>query len=414
MSLIWTILLSCTSPTERDWNKEFQLDEKKLLNEIKMIEDPMQRENIALSLMNSNPESAPVLCTFVQSKIGEQTCSRFKSRPHLWTIQESSSVFWSGGRLDERLVLPRDFQVKLAPAPELDFSICDGNQVCLRTKAEETLYTEDASKTNWSKAAHYCFQIDEPRGQYDCLFHLSESLPVHLNNYLPGISLCALAKPYSGECHNHLLLRFSSSFWTKLEWHEELIKQFNQLYTDPAYVDELTNAYWSIVAFRVVGMMMPLQTAEFLSWPEEFQPHLRSAVALRVWDDSDPIFVAKRAFNREPQRVSKARGPGAPRFQARPLWRTQNEGLKWIRFCDLRGGFRPSHEDPEIDLIWAILTASAMTEPLTIEFWDNIDQSRWEIRWAMAHLLKELGLREHALYKQFLKDEDRRVRMALQ
>lgn len=411
---MFLIFLSCTNVMERDWNKEFQADTQKGLAEIEKIQEPLEQEQIALSLLNSNPEKAEELCQFVQSSIGKSTCGRYKTRPHLWTIQEDEYAFWNGGRLGERLVFPRNFQVKLKPVQESNPEECRGNQVCLRTKAEEALYTEDASNTNWEKAAHYCLAIPEKRGQYDCLFHLSEQLPVHIDNYVPAVSLCVMAKPYAGECHNHLLLRFSSSFWTKLEWHEELIKQFEQAYTNPTYIQELTDAYWSIVAFRVVGMMMPLQTAEFLSWPAEFQPHLHSAVALRVWDERDPIFTAKRALNREPQRVSKARGPGAPRFRARPLWKTQNDSLKWARFCDLRGGVRPTHSDPEIDLIWAILTASAMTEPLKIGFWEQVDQSRWEVRWAMAHLLKELNLRDHKLYRKFSKDEDRRVRMALQ
>lgn len=415
MFIIWGILLFyCTGALERDWNKEFQRDAQKSLTELKSLENPMEKEHIALSLLNSNPKEAVELCALVQTTIGKQTCSRFKTRPHLWTIEEKDASFWNGGKLGERLIFPRSFQVKPKTDLKVDTSACQGNQVCLRTKAEEILYTEEAAKTNWEEAAQYCLAIEENRGQHDCLFHLSESVPVHIENYIPAVSLCVMSKPYAGECHNHLLLRFSSSFWTKIEWHEALIAKFNELYFEPAYIEELTNAYWSIVAFRVVGMMMPLQTAEFLSWPEEFQPHLRSALALRVWDDADPILMAKRALNREPQRVSKARGPGAPRFRARPLWKTQNDNLRWIRFCDLRGGFRPVHSDPDIDLIWAILTASAMTEPLNIEFWNNIDQTKWEVRWAMAHLLKELNLRDHTLYQKFSKDEDQRVRMVIQ
>ena len=407
IALFLSLLATSCTETKRDWQAEFQADAKKTLLEIKTLSEPLEREHIALSLLNSYPESASELCGIVQSKVGKQTCNRFKMRPHLWTIEEEDYAFWNGGKLSERLVFPRGFQVRLKDVQLEVSKDCEANQLCLRTKAEEFLYKD------WETSAQYCLAIAEKRGQYDCLFHLSEQLPVHIDNYLPAVSLCALAKPYAGECHNHLLLRFSSSFWTKLEWHQMLIEKFGEVYEEANYVLELKDAYWSIVGFRVIGMMMPLQVTEFLDWPAEFQPYLRSAIALRIWDDEDPVLLAKRTLNREPQRVSKARGPGAPRFRARGLWRTQNANLRWIRFCALRGGVRPVHSDPEIDLVWAILTASAMADPVRLDSWNNIDLSRWEVRWAMAHLLKELNQKKHPLYQILAKDEDRRVRMEI-
>ena len=69
------------------------------------------------------------------------------------------------------------------------------------------------------------------------------------------------------------------------------------------------------------------------------------------------------------------------------------------------------HEDPEIDLIWAILTASAMAEPPALDFWSTIDTHRWEVRWAMAHLLKEVAP-THDVLRTLKKDPDHRVKRA--
>ena len=118
-----------------------------------------------------------------------------------------------------------------------------------------------------------------------------------------------------------------------------------------------------------------------------------------------------RALRGESLRLSKARGPGAPRYSPRPLWKTRTDNLNWIRFCDIRGGWRPVHDTPEIDITWALLTASAMANPPRLDFWENLDQSNWEVRWAMAHLLKEVAV-DHPLLSKLKKDEDHRVKRA--
>ena len=52
----------------------------------------------------------------------------------------------------------------------------------------------------------------------------------------------------------------------------------------------------------------------------------------------------------------------APRFTPKEKWSTRDTAMNWIRFCDLRGGHRPTHSDPQIDLAWALLTAFAMSD----------------------------------------------------
>ena len=115
-------------------------------------------------------------------------------------------------------------------------------------------------------------------------------------------------------------------------------------------------------------------------------------------------------------RVAKARGPNAPRFTPTEKWSTRDNTMQWIRFCDLRGGHRPTHSNPEIDLAWALLTAFSMADELKEENWfeiyNGIGQEHWEVRWAMARLLSDDN-KDIALYKQLKMDSDTRVLQAL-
>ena len=404
-------LFACT-PSEIDWKalyrkpQEFEIQ----INQ----QEPMLQESIWLSMLSAYPEDVQAICQHIQSDMGKQTCNRYKNRPHLQTIPSQEIAYWNGGRLDERLLFPRDFALQAfsfeMPLENPCTSPSLNNQLCLQNAGEKALYSD------WKMGAWYCSQMQEPLAQSDCFFHLSEQLPVHLDNFEGSARLCALSKGFSGECHNHLLIRYASKFWTKLEWHLGLIEQFESLWGQE-YAVEITDAYWSIVAFRVVGMMMPLEVKEFLEWPKEFQPYLYSAIALRVWDQSYPIQAFQRALKKEPLRVGKARGPGAPRFSPRHVWGQIQSSKKWTRFCDIRGGSRPVHSDPEIDMIWALLTASALSDPLEIAFWDELRETdwyqKWEIRWAMAKLLKEISP-NHLIFKELQRDSDIRVYQATQ
>jgi hypothetical protein len=401
MFTILYFVMACAQHST-DWVQQFEAEPQQTIINIRKIESIIEREMILLTIVGEYPEKAKSICPEIKSKVALSKCKRFSSRPHLWSVDLEEQIFWNGGLLSERLALPRSFEVVISTGY---IDSCSGNAVCNQIKAEETVFVD------WQEGAFNCSKIKQKRARLDCNFHLSESLPVHIDNYEPAVRLCALSENYSAECHNHLLLRFASSFWTRQDWHLQLIEKFSEVWSEPKYVEQITDAYLSIVAFRVIGMMMPLQVAEFKKWKDEFKPYLHSAIALRVWDEEDPILSAKRAIRGESLRVSKARGPNAPRYKPRPLWKTLSSNRKWIRFCDIRGGYRPVHSDPEIDMIWAVLTSSAMAEPPVLHFWGNIEKTNWEVRWAMAHLLKEVSP-ESALLQEFKKDPDHRVRRA--
>ena len=125
-------------------------------------------------------------------------------------------------------------------------------------------------------------------------------------------------------------------------------------------------------------------TARFCDWPDSFQPHLRSIVALRMWEEEDAFQKAQRALKGEMMRAAKARGPNAPRFSAR---RNGLSGMDPVdSVLDLRGGHRPVHNQI-FDLAWAPLTAFSMSDEFMETGWERlyngIDKNigRFDGRW---------------------------------
>lgn len=407
--LIFLLLFSCISE-EIDWNELYQTNRIDFNSRLSTL-DQLSQENIRLSILAQNPNDHLEICKNLQTNISIQTCKRYDQRPHLQTIPPSDLTVWTGGKLGERLVFPRDFSPMSSELTKVELpEKCTTQPLCLDTQAEQLAYVD------WSKSGWVCAQYPSERSKADCFFHMAELIPVHVDNYEKSAKLCAMAGGYAGECHNHLLLRYGSKMWDRLDWHQQLIQRFYSIYSSE-YASEIEDAYWSILAFRVVGMEYPLNITPYLQWPKPFQTQLHSIVALRVWEEENPLQLLNRAMKGEVLRVPKARGPGAPRFNPRAIWTVQQDSMKWQRFCDIRGGYRPIHDNPEIDMVWAFLTSTSMAEPSDFSQWESIllgiGQTHWEIRWAMAVLLQKIEP-THKLMSILKTDSDIRVKqMAL-
>ena len=404
--------LGCVSDNEIDWARLYTEDNAGFQSKIQS-QTPMTRQNIWLSILSTHPEEASSICAKLTNTIAKQTCKRFQNRPHLQTISPLEQNHWSGGALGERTVFPREFVPLRNELSSIESVLqdpeCLKSAICLQTQAEER------SLSDWKDAAVFCRALETDLAQSDCLFHIAESLPVHVDRYETAAKLCAMSGGFSGECHNHVLLKYASKMYDRVDWHEQLIERFTELYPE-GYASVLTDVYWSIVAFRVIGMEYPLDTARFLNWPDTFQPHLKSIVALRMWEEEGAWQKSNRALKGEMMRVAKARGPSAPRFTPKEKWSVRDGSMNWIRFCDVRGGHRPTHSHPDVDLAWALLTAFAMSDEFMEDKWmsiyNGIGQEHWEIRWAMARLLSK-SQKESILYARLKADTDSRVLQAL-
>ena len=407
--LLFISISGCTSESDVVWDELYKKDPLAFKRELES-QPSLVQQNIWLSILATYPEEAAGICPKLTDKTAKQTCIRYLERPHLQTISPTSTVYWTGGALGERTVFPRDYipmTSELIPVT-LNES-CLLNTVCLQVEAERYALED------WKKAGYVCTRMSEPLASADCLFHIAETLPVHVDNYHAASKLCALSGGFGGECHNHVLLQYASKMYDREDWHQQLVMKFTELYPQD-YAKALIDVYWSVVAFRVVGMEYPLDTARFLGWSSDFQPYLRSIVALRMWEEPNALQQSKRALKGELMRVAKARGPNAPRFTPVEKWSVRDGSMTWGRFCDLRGGHRPVHENADIDLAWALLTAFAMSDTFEEARWqevyDSLGQEHWEVRWAMARLLSNIN-KESALYQRLKTDTDSRVLQAL-
>ena len=407
MLYFWVIWIGCSEQTT-DWVSLYKQSNSEFQFQIE-LQDTITKENIWLKVLAEHPKDARVICTKLTQKTAQNTCKRYLERPHLQTIVPEQTANWNGGYLWERLLFPRGFTPLPSDLTAVTMNTeCSNQPLCIETLAE-TLSFDD-----WKKAGWVCSQMDSPRAQSDCTFNIAERLPVHVDNYVSAAKLCSLSMGFSGECHNHVLLKYASKMGDRLDWHLQLIDIFKATYSTE-YTNQLTDAYWSLIAFRTIGIEYPLSIHRFKEWPEDFQQQIRSIIALRVWDEEHPYQMAQRAMNGELLRVQKVRGPGAPRFNPHPIWTDLSVKMKWQRFCDVRGGYRPVHENPTVDLVWALLTSSMYADPPRIDYWteilETIGQEYWEIRWAMAVLLKSKSI-ESELITILKKDSDTRVRQA--
>jgi|GEM_PF-4224234 len=403
------VFVGCTDLEDTDWVTLYDDDTVQFEDRLS-LETPIVQQNIWLTILAERPQFAAKICGKLKDESAKQTCKRYQTRPHLQTISPTEQAHWSGGDLGERTVFPRSFTPLKSELTKVELKPeCVNSTVCLQIEAESR------SLTSWQEAGYVCSQLKEPLAQSDCLFHIAESLPVHVDTYESAAKLCSLSGGFAGECHNHVLLKFATKMYDRLDWHEQLIAKMKRLYS-VEYAQQLETVYWSIVAFRVVGMEYPLDTTRFLQWSDAFKPHLRSIVALRMWEEQNAYQQSQRALKGEMMRVAKARGPNAPRFTPREKWQNKDANMNWIRFCDLRGGHRPTHDNEEIDLAWALLTAFAMGDEFVESRWqevyDTVGVKHWEVRWAMARLLSDIS-KESSLYQQLKKDSDTRVLQAL-
>ncbi len=398
--------VACEESTPTNWGQLYETNTSQFEQRIAQEPSTVQ-ESIWLAVLAEHPASHNEICPNLTSKVAKQTCERYRMRPHLQSIEPTEQAFWTGGALGERTVFPREFAPLKSQLESVEL-----RDDCLNSDACLLLEAEKESLNGWQKAGYICTVLSSPLAVSDCLFHIAESLPVHVDRYESAAKLCALSGGFAGECHNHVLLKYATKMYDRVEWHEQLLTKWKGMYPT-GYVEHLRSVYWSIVAFRVIGMEYPLDTARFLDWSTEFQPHLRSIVALRMWEEPQAFQRSKRALKGEMMRVAKARGPNAPRFTPRELWPNRDRNMKWIRFCDLRGGHRPVHDNQEIDLAWALLTAFSMADEFEQEQWwelyNGIGQEHWEVRWAMAALLKQIDQKDSLLYSKLKADSDTRV-----
>ena len=327
------LLLACSNP-KTSYVERYAEQPDKTLVEITAKTDVAEQESILLEILSKYPQDVDRICTKLQSATAKEHCERYRTRPHLWSISTvETAPSWSGGFFSERVMFPPVPRKKILP---LNPS-CTNVISCAQQEAVLA-----AKGGNVENALGLCAALEEGRSKWDCMFTASEFIPPP--DYSSAVRLCLEAGPYAPECHNHLLLKMATWGWIDFRKHQKNLEQIFSKWSDPLYNQQLEDVYWSMVAARVAGVTQPFAMEDFEEYPTQFAPHLRSAIALRSIFAQDPISLAEKVQTVEHLQLTKAHGPNSPIFQPRSVWKV-NPKYKWIYFCDIRGGVRPTSDE---------------------------------------------------------------------
>ncbi len=374
------LLIACTSSSS-SYAEKYAVHPDKTLSEIVENEAKESQEPILLDILSKHPKDASRICARLHSDTAKAYCARYQTRPHLWTIAtEDTAPLWTGGVFLERVIFPAVEKKKIEPIA----SSCGDNVSCVQRDAGVA-----AAGGQADRALGLCASLEPGRARWDCMFTASEQLVPPA--YRSAVQLCLEAGPYAPECHNHLLLKMATWGWIDPSKHQTNMEQIGSFWSNSQYNLQLMDLYWSMVAARVAGVTQPFAMEDFESYPPAFSPHLRSAIALRAIFAADPVAQASQAQQVDHMQLTKAHGPNSPRFRPRPIWSVDSKH-RWIYFCDIRGGLRPTSDDPVQDMKLALMTAAAMHVPprreLIVSF---LADENALVRWAAQALQDSLN-----------------------
>lgn len=384
---MWSFLLFACSqaPPPRDWVAEFDRDPQAVIAAVASLSDPVQQEAVVITLCEAYPGYTAELCPALAPGAARERCERFNERPHLWSITTPADP--GKGRLG----LPETLMQRWADQAANSGTCGGGDHGCLEENAARF-----AARGELEAVASVCKAFGDTRLVNDCFFSASEQVPMGDRLYAQAMLLCAGSGMYAHECHGHVLLRLAAEGRAGVEAEallaeEQRIRQFWDAH-DAAFGTDAVDLYWSTIMARQLGTLQPFPQPVLTTLPDRLMPHLRSAVALRVIEEARPIAVAQSVFAGAPPSLRRAQLP--PMMPEIRLWQTATphpEIQSWIFFNDVRGGRRPVHSDPDIDLHLAVMTAVAMKNPPRIDVLHALmEDERPVVQWGARSLLEEI------------------------
>lgn len=384
--MILSALIACTPqpPPAVDYRAAFGEDPTAVTEVVRQMSDPIEQEIVVIALCEAYPGYTAELCAALPAGAARTRCERFNARPHLWSITDTAPA--SG-----RLGLPSDFtQLWDDTAP--DPGPCrEDDHGCIEARVREL-----ATSGKIDAVAQTCRSFADARLENDCFFAASELVTYGEDLYERAMPLCAGSGRYAHECHGHVLLRMRAddpeapSAERLLEEEASVLQLWSE--HDAGFGAKAVDLYWSTAAARSIGTALPFPSALTESLPERVMPHLRSAVALRVINEADPIARAREAMSGVEVSLPRAFMP--PVMPEARLWLGSQAGdlpLERISFNDVRGGQRPVHPDADVDLHFAVMTAVAMRSPPRRDVLEGLRlDPRPPVRWGASRLLGEL------------------------
>lgn len=318
-------------------------------------ERPEPEQLVALeAALLSDPAAARALCDEVTAPAARDRCSRLERRPHLWEP-----------RPDAQPQLPspyRDTAPLTAPC---------GAHAQPRACWSQLAYGRAAAGA-MADAAGACKAIAEPQWQAECMFQAGEAAVERrlAEGYADGLALCALAGRYQRDCLSHTVSLLAQQApptpdgdWAPMASAAGTITE-TWAPIDPVKGARWRDRLWAESLLHAYDGVMTLNGAPADVLPEDAQPHLRAAVAWRMfalwepaandlqgWTDALSAALASRAPAQQSTRPRRALSSIPPMNPPMP----EEDGvLSWLGVSH-----RHSSPDPVIDGQLCLLEAAA-------------------------------------------------------
>lgn len=423
MILALLLLLSgCDQASPQEWSAcadsacrqrwvsdHWEHDHKAVGEAIAGLPDPVERSALVRQLTLAHPGEAAPLCDLLVGPVEQQGCRDRNQRPHLKDIKVDKSSEAAPAQDEESTGLPLTGAL---PSPWTtllpDTVSCSAEQrVC---QADEARARAAAGRLEAAAAA--CLAIPDPQWQAECFFQAAEAA-----GHNPGraggeaVSLCLGSSSYTARCLSHLVRQLGTTAppassldrgrWSALS---EAITAGTAILA-PANA-ELARAFegqaWAYaLRFAYVDEGQP-DGAPLDALPEAAAPHVRAAVAWRMWslngqDGWDLATWKQKLAQALADRSAHPQpgGPAPPRTNARQrdLWQKRLPGEEALTAVPFLGPVqRALSTDPATDAEICLLENAARGRPLGAHL---LEQALGEpdplVRWTAARLLSAVA-----------------------
>ena len=392
------------------WSKErWAGDRASVLAGLATLE-PVEQAIVVQALTEAFPGDSREACDVLpEDDPAWRRCDSLNVRPHLWQIdREDPEAGPAGsGKLYRSLAVS---QPVTNPWVGMEGQLAPCEDENLRSTCQSEAGIAFAAQGRSRDAAMACQALDEPQWREECFFQVADAAARAERRSSPEIvELCMGAGDYVSRCLGHLATNLAdrapsalspdAEHWAELVRGIESAARALQTYA-PELPGRFADRTWSSALGRSYAGV-PKITGAPASWvPPEAHPHVRAAIAWRLWELAGEIPRSLEEWVQRLDQVAADRTtsdePGVPADELVPrsgYWDEDLEGeeaIRWVNwFADTR---RAASGDPATDWVICLLEAAARAPehagPLFDEASKHPDR---DVRWTAARLMPMVG-----------------------
>lgn len=398
------------------WSKERWTDDRAAVLAGVAGLEPVEQAIVVQALTEAFPGDSREACDVLpQDDPAWRRCDALNARPHLWQIdREDPEAGPAGsGKLYRSLAL--------SEAPRNPWEGVEGHEApCedeqLRTTCQSEAGISYAAQGRARDAGLACQAIAEAQWREECFFQVADAATRAERRHSPEIvELCMGAGDYVSRCLGHLATNLADrapsalspdgEHWAELARSIETAARALQSYA-PELPGRFADRTWSSALGRSYATVSSITGAPVGWVPPEAHPHLRAAIAWRLWElegevprDLDAWVVR---FDQVATDRTTSQEPGLPSDELVPrsgYWDEDLEGeeaIRWVNwFADTR---RAASGEPGTDWIICLLEAAARSPQHAVALFDEASRHPdREVRWTAARLAPMVSLNRTTL-----------------